>query len=62
MLYGQSKSSLGILNKYFSDSFSESFFIKIYGKNIIKQGTMVIIYFLTGFHKNYLLNLGFDDK
>jgi len=61
---GQSKSSLGILNKYFSDSFLKSFFIKIYGKKYYKilKNYGYYLFVLTEFHKNHLLNLGFDDK
>ena len=54
------KRSVGIFNKYFSDSFIKSFFVIIYGKrffNILKNNKIKILV-LTDFHARFLSNLG----
>ena len=57
---GMDKRSVGIFNKYFSDSFIKSFFVIIYGKrffNILKNNKIKILV-LTDFHARFLSNLG----
>ena len=56
---GLNKSSMGILNKYYHESFIKSLLVSRYGKkyfNILKKGNIKIAV-LTNFHKNFMEKL-----
>jgi len=61
---GLVKNKYSIFNKYFVDSYIKSFLVIRYGKkyfNVIKNEVFKILV-LTKFHKDYLINLGFDQS
>ena len=61
---GLERSSMGIFNKYFQDSFLKSFIAIRYGKKyfkILKNSNLKILV-LTDFHKKYLEKLGVDKS
>ena len=58
------KKSKNFINKYFDDSFIKSLIVVRYGKkyfNIIKDFNFKLLV-LTNFHKNYLMELGFNKE
>ena len=61
---GLNRSRFMLFNKYFQESYLKSFFVLVYGKKYFKllknSQTKVIV--LTEFHKNFLLELGFDNS
>ena len=61
---GLEKNKYSIFNKYFVDSYIKSFLVIRYGRkyfNVIKNEVFKILV-LTKFHKDYLINLGFDQS
>ena len=61
---GSSRKDMNVFNKYYKDSFIKSLLINYYGRRyfkVIKKSDFTI-FVLTKFHKNYLINLGFDEK
>ena len=61
---GLSPSDMGYINKYFPNSLLKSFFVLIYGAKYFRilQNNNLKILVLTSFHKNYIQNLGVDQK
>ena len=61
---GRKKSKFQIFNKYFTESYIKSFLVNRYGKKyfkILKQDVNKILV-LTKFHKNHLIDLGFEAQ
>jgi glycosyltransferase involved in cell wall biosynthesis len=61
---GLSKKKFSFFNKYFNESYWKSFFVIIYGRKyfrILKNENIRIIV-LTDFHKQFLIELGFNQK
>ena len=61
---GMKKKSVGFFNKYYKDSFLKSLIITRYGNKYFKilNKKNLKILTLTNFHKEYLLNIGFDKN
>tara|TARA_B100001996_G_scaffold382813_1_gene375810 strand:- start:2109 stop:3260 length:1152 start_codon:yes stop_codon:yes gene_type:complete len=61
---GMNKKPIGFFNKYYKDSYLKSLIITRYGKKYFKilNNTNLKILTLTNFHKEYLLNIGFNEN